>query len=129
MKTSYIPITILGTKYKLRFMSSEQYPKLKDCEADGLFEPYTKEIIISTDMFHEQNKAHVENIGEYQMKVVRHELLHAFFHESGCLDYSADETLINILSIQLDKIFDVLTTIPGTKQYVETGGVNLDASN
>lgn len=117
MIDTFIPLSILGTEYKLRFLSSDEYPKLKSCEADGLFEPYTKELIINTDMFSRGSNDQVENLHEYQNKVIKHEIIHAFLHESGSLDYAADERLVDLLSIQIDKIFAVLSSIPSLTTF------------
>lgn len=38
-------------------------------------------------------------------EVVRHEAIHAFFHESGLDGYSADEQLVDWLAMQFPKMY------------------------
>lgn len=49
----------------------------------------------------------VENIEEFKKKVLRHEIIHAFFGESGlrsCSEYAEDEELVDWIAIQFPKI-------------------------
>lgn len=49
---------------------------------------------------------HVDNRGskEYMKHVLRHEITHAFFFESGLEEYWNDEKLVSWIAIQFDKI-------------------------
>ena len=52
----------------------------------------------------------VENVEDFEKKVLRHEIFHAFFGESGLRsssEYAEIEELIDWLAIQSPKIFKV----------------------
>lgn len=95
-------IDILGTPYNIKFNTDEEYPKLNSQDADGLAELYSKELIIRTG--YEDDKSCYNNILDYREKVLRHEIIHAIFHESGLQNYCDDEALVNFLAIQYPKI-------------------------
>lgn len=96
-------INILGTEYEIRKLSESEYPKLRLAEANGLAELYSKELIINKDMNPNSGKEYA-NFEEFENKVIRHEIVHAFFHESGLIDYCADEDLVNWISLQSPKL-------------------------
>lgn len=92
-------VCILGTKYTI-----VEKP-LKDC--DGYCDKTTKEIAIAT----KDDDCDMGNFEEYRKKVLRHEIIHAYHHESG-LDnnlenkpYGFSETLVDWFAIQSTKIF------------------------
>ena len=41
---------------------------------------------------------------ELKNKVLRHEIVHAFFHESGCSEWTNDENLVEWIAIQVPKM-------------------------
>ena len=97
---------ILGTEYIIRELTEEEYPKLRISEANGLAELYSKELIISKDM-NPNTGAEFANFQDFKNKVVRHEIVHAFFHESGLVDYCNDERLVNWIALQAPKMLKV----------------------
>ena len=51
------------------------------------------------------------NIAEFEKKVLRHEIIHAFFGESGLRsqsEYAQNEELIDWIAIQIPKIVEVM---------------------
>lgn len=98
-------INILGTEYELLFLSEEECSKLTAMGADGLAELYSKKLIVNKDIICDDPRV-IDNINEYIKKVARHEMIHAYFHESGLDDYCNDEVLVDWLAIQLPKIFE-----------------------
>lgn len=94
-------MNILGTDYEL----------IKDCDelternVDGECQSYGKVIRIrplkkmllpvDSDAIKQQR----------YNEVVRHEVIHAFFHESGLDGYSADEQLVDWLAMQFPKMY------------------------
>lgn len=101
------PINILGQLYNIRKCTEEEFPKLKILNADGACELYSKEIILNKVM-EESDPQNFDNFKEYKNKVLRHEIMHAFFHESGLNDYCRDEELVDWLAIQMPKIVKVM---------------------
>lgn len=95
-------IDILGTPYNIKFQTSNENVKLDTLDANGLAELYSKELIIRTG--YEDDPNSFKNITEFREKVLRHEVLHAFFHECGLDCYGDDKTLVNFLALQFPKM-------------------------
>lgn len=96
-------VNILGTDYEIRKVNAKEYPKLSTMDANGLAELYSKELIIDSEM-NPNNGEEFNNFQEFENKVIRHEIIHAFFHESGLVDYTTDEDLVNWIALQFNKM-------------------------
>lgn len=96
-------VNILGTDYKILKVSEDECHKLAIMKANGLCELYSKEIIIDSKM-NPNSGEEFENFEEFEKKVLRHEIVHAFFHESGLVDYTVDEDLVNWIALQFPKM-------------------------
>lgn len=90
---------ILGTEYKIIIDDS-----IATQGADGICKSYDKEIIVRSKegMLCSDDSEKVKDI-RYK-EVLRHELIHAFFNESGLDDYSNNEQLIVWISSQFPKM-------------------------
>lgn len=95
-------VNILGTEYAI-----EDDINLNKTQLDGLHEEYAKRISMrpTEDMLTNDDNENLKKI-RYD-EVVRHEVMHAFFIESGLEDYCANEQLVNWFAIQSPKIFKV----------------------
>lgn len=96
-------VNILGTDYEILKVNEKEYPKLSKLEANGLCELFSKEIIIDSGM-NPCNGKEFSNFIAFEQKVLRHEIIHAFFHESGLVDYTNDEDLVNWIALQFPKM-------------------------
>lgn len=96
--------SILGTEYEIVSQTENENPKL--IGADGLAELYEHKLII--DFTTGDSKNTWNNIDEYHKKVMRHEMIHAIFHESGLEKYQQDETLVDFLAQQYSKFEQLL---------------------
>lgn len=96
-------VNILGTDYIIKKLDERECPKLALMEANGLAELYSKELIINKNI-NEQTGKEYDRLEEYEKKVLRHEIIHAFFHESGLDGYTNDEVLIDFLALQVGKM-------------------------
>ena len=104
-------VNILGTEWKIKFGSEEEYPTLNGI--DGYADSSTKEIVVDNM---EKNKGPVDAKGDldaYQKQCLRHELVHAFMAESG-LEHNfehkrigIEETMVDWIAIQSPKMFKV----------------------
>lgn len=95
-------VTILGTPYSIISQTDKENAKLQD--ANGLCEIYAKEIVLCD---FEESKMTVKNVEELRKKVLRHEIIHAFMHESGLgenSDYARDEELVDWIAFQFSKM-------------------------
>ena len=96
-------VNILGAEYEIIKQKKEDNPKLED--ASGLCEIYAHKIIIRD---YDHDDLHVfDNIEAYDKQVLRHEIAHAFFAESGLRNnsnYAEDEELVDWIAIQFPKL-------------------------
>lgn len=92
-------IDILGTEYEIVVQTPNENPKLEN--ANGLCEFWAKKIIIDIA---KPDKTTFDNLDEFNKKVLRHEIIHAFFGESGLREYMEDETLVDWMAVQFSKI-------------------------
>ena len=100
-------VNILGQEYEIKKQSEIENPKLKARRANGLAELYSKELIISTEASVEDEETYT-NLAEYEKKVLRHEIVHAFFHEAGLNDYCHDEQLVDWIALQIPKMYKAM---------------------
>ena len=92
-------VNILGTPYSISFRDS-----LKG-DADGTCETYSKEIVIKNI---KEDELSFNNLDEYRKTVIRHEIVHAFLHESGlavsCEWGAYNEALVDWIALQFPKL-------------------------
>ena len=83
-------ITVLGQVYKLELHSADDDPKLN--KWNGYHEPYSKKIVVDADLVEDTNNNELgaEDIEVFLRHIYRHEIVHAFFCESG-LTYRYDK--------------------------------------
>lgn len=96
-------VNILGTEYVI------EEKELKDADCDGYCDYTNHTIVIRSDNFN--------NVGDFknlQNKQLRHEIIHAFFSESGLQSnfehlqqFGHEETTVDWFAIQSPKIFKV----------------------
>ena len=100
-------VNILGTEYNIYRLSSKENPKLEG--NNGICEQYSKEIILNTLEEEKQDVMCVENVEEFEKKVLRHEIIHAYLGESGLRsssEWAENEEMVDWFAIQLPKIFE-----------------------
>ena len=101
-----VVVNILGTDYEIHRKSSKENPKLED--NNGICEQYSKEIILNTLEEEKQDVMCVENVEEFEKKVLRHEIIHAYLGESGLRsssEWAENEEMVDWFAIQLPKMF------------------------
>lgn len=105
-------VNILGTDYEIIKQTKEENPKLE--EALGFCEMYSKKIVIDSEIGTDGNKMTVENVDAFKRKVLRHEIIHAFFAESGLRsnsDYAENEELVDWIAIQFPKMMKIFSEL------------------
>lgn len=99
-------VSVLGTMYEIiKDANTEEYPKLKNC--DGYTDFSIKRIVVAD---FEKDESSVEDLEWYKKKVLRHELVHAFIHESGLAEncsWARDEVLTDWVAMQFEKMLGV----------------------
>lgn len=100
-------VNILGTEYTVEFDSNPKSSKFE--YKDGYVDTSVKKIFIK-DYF-EDSIDNLEDLEEFQAKVLRHEIIHAFLHESG-LDaqspWAVNEEMVDWFAIQFYKITNAI---------------------
>lgn len=105
-----IKINILGTEYEIRKDETGTNQKLKN--ANGYCETYEKVIVIDFDKNYINDPDNVNKFDKFQDKTLRHEIVHAFLHESGldgCSDWARNEEIVDWIALQLPKIVKVMS--------------------
>jgi len=105
-------IKVLGTEYTVTEQSETENEKLKN--ANGLCEQYSKEIIINNMEKSKDDIMTVSNLQEFKNKVLRHEVIHAFFGESGLCsnsEWAENEEMVDWFAIQFPKIQNVFAEL------------------
>ena len=92
-------INILGQDYTVKFENTRTENVLKN--ADGECRWYEKEIIIDDELELKEHKKHV----------IKHEIIHAFFAESGLKEYKENEMLVDWIAWNIDKVHKVINEI------------------
>lgn len=100
-------ISVLGEEYKILFKRSEDDEKLNG--ADGYCEFLSKEIIIDKSIFTggDESPLVLKKMDLLGLKVIRHELIHAFIYESGLSSenkLAENEELVDWIAIQFPKL-------------------------
>ena len=112
METVVTTLNILGTDYKVFKNKREKDKRLSN--KDGYCDHHTKEIVVLKCEDDENDIDSMRNLQDYENKILRHEIIHAFLYESG-LDinshdidqWARDEEMIDWFAIQFPKIYKV----------------------
>ena len=78
-------VRVLGETYSILFADSDKDNRLTAASADGITDYSIKEIVVG---YFEPDGTSLADLGEYQRKVIRHEIVHAFLYESGLAECS-----------------------------------------
>lgn len=102
-------VNVLGTDYEIK-SNEDIYKTLMESQNTGECDMYAKVISISPQEYiindiREDVRKSVYNI------CMRHEILHAFFHEAGVDKYSADETLVDFIAMQFPKMKELFEEV------------------
>lgn len=105
MKMKRSRVSVLGVEHVVLMRDSKEDPALSD--QDGYYDSSTHEIVVDT--MEDDSPNMKKNIGKYRDAVIRHELIHAFLHESGldvCStnEWAKNEEMVDWIAIQLPKI-------------------------
>lgn len=101
----------------------EEYPKLKNC--DGYTDFSIKRIVVAD---FERDESSVEDLEWYKKKVLRHELVHAFIHESGLAEncsWARDEVLTDWVAMQFEKLLTTFKEVGAIESDKVTIGIDL----
>lgn len=100
-------VNILGTEYVVTRNTSA----IEGMDADGICQPFDKKIIYRDlkDFLGKEDSITAKRVRREE--VIRHEVVHAFFAESGLSSYGDDEVLVAWIAKQFPKIDGVVRKI------------------
>lgn len=104
-------INVLGTEYTVVETDKSKDKRLDDC--DGFCDKTSKEIVVTT----ETEDSELKNWEWYRRKILRHEIIHAFFFESGLQEnfenkpFGIMETLVDWFAVQYPKMEKVFKEV------------------
>ena len=97
-------LNILGQNYYYKLTNGKEDDAMLDNDKLlGECRFYAKEIVICKDIADK----------EFKKQIIRHEIIHAFLHESGLEKHKYDEDLINYIAIQFPKMLKVFKDAKG----------------
>lgn len=109
MLTEPRTVDVLGTTIRIQFREEKQDKALEEC--DGYFDASESLIVVKIP---NEDGMSLGNLENYQKKVLRHEIVHAFLYESGmahCSSYAdnwaTNEEMVDWFAIQSPKIFKI----------------------
>lgn len=109
MLTEPRTINVLGTDIRILFRKEAEDPKLS--RMVGYFDG-SKSTIVVKILTADENS--LGDLDKYQLEILRHEIIHAFLHESGmdaCSNsaesWATNEEMVDWFAIQAPKIFKV----------------------
>lgn len=108
-------ISILGTEYTVTIKKYDEDEVFARRSIDGYHDGFTKEIVCC-DMSTYKGWEHEaqKTIEAAQKEILRHEIVHAFFHESGLADsslnldgaWAKNEEMVDWIALQGQKIYN-----------------------
>ena len=95
-------VNVLGTEYTIEESTAEKDARLDN--NDGYCDTSTKKCVV--DKMQKTEVGMKENLAEYKKSVTRHELIHAFLHESGLdvCSWADNEEMVDCMAIQFPKL-------------------------
>ena len=99
-------VNVLGTEYTVTYLDENDQIFINGSR-DGVCDTSVKEIVIAD--FKSDGPNTIKDLDAYKNQVLRHEIIHAFLHESGldvCSDnqWAKNEEMVDWLAIQFPKI-------------------------
>ena len=101
-------ITILGQDYDYAEVAAKDDIRMADF--DGYCDGYGKTIRINND-YNTNHPTNIADLENYKRHIRRHEIIHAFFEESGLEHYKNDEVLVDWIAKQFPKLLKVFHQI------------------
>ena len=107
-------LDVLGEDYSVLILSPEEDHRLREC--DGFTDKTSHRIVISD----EYKYGNLDCPGAYLLKILRHEIIHAFMYESGlgeCWEHVSqgqEETVVDWFAIQWPKLHTAFSAVMDT---------------
>ena len=104
-------VDVLGVNYTVKQSDKVKDLSLENC--DGYCDHTTKTIVIDTFKNYQGQPSALENLDDYEKKVIRNELVHAFLFESGLggCSWAKDEEIVDWIAAQFPKMMKAFESI------------------
>lgn len=99
-------ISVLGEQYKIHFLNPDDDAALNRCQ--GYTDESTREIVVQRDLRDPDDPGNVSDWPAIRKQTLRHEIVHAFFFESGLgceSSYAQNEELVDWIARQGPKLY------------------------
>ena len=99
-------VSVLGEDYRIHFLGPEDDEALKHCQ--GYTDESTREIVVQRDLSDPDDPSNVSDWPAIRKQTLRHEIVHAFFFESGLgceSSYAQNEELVDWIARQGPKLY------------------------
>lgn len=113
MKKLKKKLNILGVEYSISISNEQENERMKD--NNGYVDFSTKEIHLAEDLFIREPKC-MEVMSYAMNRVLRHEMTHAFFHESGM--FQPNEEVIEWIAKLLPKLWECSESFKFTEKDI-----------
>lgn len=112
-----LKINVLGTEYAVNFYNYDDVPEFKKRSIDGFCDSVEKEIAIcrikTYPGFEDKSEEYCRKL---EKQVLRHEIVHAFFNESGLQDsslqieggWAKNEEMVDWIALQFPKMMQAM---------------------
>ena len=100
-------INILGKDYTI--MEQNEFDDARLARTNGYCDWSEQKIVIDENLSKRDNAMRIGNVEMCREKIIRHEIMHAFFMASGLTQYSQDETLVEWFATQAYEIFQAMS--------------------
>lgn len=96
-------VNVLGTEYTIKESNKVDDMNLEN--ADGYCDTSIKLIVINT---FKDAPGSIKDLEGYRKEVIRHELIHAFLHESGLhgCSWGGNEEIVDWFALQFEKMVE-----------------------
>lgn len=101
-------LNILGTPYQFNVTTDREDTTL--CGKGGYCDSTAKIIAIESD-YNDKDQESVKDIEALKRKIKRHEIVHAYFFESGLSGYADNEQLVDWIAYQFPKMLSTFQVV------------------
>ena len=115
-----LKVNILGTDYEIIIRDYDKEPYFKKYDADGFCDSIRKEIVLCNMLTHPDFDETKEYFETYKKQVLRHEIVHTFFNESGLeynsgiisnLGWAKNEEMVDWIALQGLKLYNAWQSV------------------
>lgn len=101
-------VSILGTEYSIVYKRACEDAFLES--HNGYVDYSDKTIVLKSCSIDDKRTSSVSDISYIMDETRRHEIIHAFLFESGLSDYAYDETIVQWMAAQWEKINNTIVS-------------------